>query len=120
MFQSICKCTHPWRVNRAHKAEATESNIYFTKTEDQVFQHLYAYFSFHRFLSNKKDNPRLEKGVPSLELTSVSHYTTRTFFCAEKNLSRSITDVFVKSKGRAEKREEERETFMIALVYTEW
>lgn len=42
------------------------------------------------------------------------------FFCAEKSLSHSITDVFVKSKGRAEKREEERETFMIALVYIEW
>lgn len=75
-----------------------------------------------RFHINKKDNHRLEAGFPSLELTSVSHYTTRRnfFFCAEKSLSHSITDLFVKSKGRAEKREEERETFMIALVYIEW
>lgn len=123
-FQSVCKCKYPWWVNRAHKVEVTESSIYLTKSEDQAFQNmhtLYVYFSFHRFLINKKDNPRLEKGVLSLKLTSVSYYTTRTnfFVCAEKSLSHSITDVFVKSKGRAEKREE-RETFMIALIYTEW
>lgn len=38
MFQSISKCTHPRWVNRAHKVEATESNIYFTKSEDRAFQ----------------------------------------------------------------------------------
>lgn len=39
--------------------------------------------------------------------------------CWEK-LSRSISDVYVKSKRGAERREEERKTFLTALGHTGW
>lgn len=37
-----------------------------------------------------------------------------------ENLSHFIDDVYVKSKRGAERREEERKTFLLALGYTGW
>lgn len=68
-----------------------------------------------RFHINKKDNPRLEAGFPSLELTSVSHYTTRRNFFSVLKKASHILLLMCLWKVKGERRKERKREKLLWL-----